>query len=117
MAGPHATALVGLIWSANPGLRGQVAETMEIIRSTAGPLTGQGGSNCGGDYNTGPNNDWGYGTIDALAAVQMAIAMGGAGKLRGTVTDAATDNPIEGVKITAIHTCGMISQMPLDTIP
>jgi subtilisin family serine protease len=69
MAGPHATALVGLMWSANPGLRGQVEATIDIIRGTAVPLTGQHGSNCGGDYTVGPNNDWGMGTIDSLAAV------------------------------------------------
>jgi PKD repeat protein len=70
MAGPHATALVGLIWSACPSLAGQVANTIQIIQDTAVPLTGQGGSNCGGDYTVGPNNDWGFGTIDALGAVQ-----------------------------------------------
>jgi hypothetical protein len=106
MAGPHATALVGLIWSANPALRGQIAQTMDIIRATAAPLEGQHGSNCGGDYTVGPNNDWGYGTIDALAAVQYAIAMGGAGKLNGTVTDADTGDQVQGVSILAEHEAG-----------
>ena len=103
MAGPHATGLIGLMWSAAPALRGQVEQTIEIIRDTAAPLTGQGGSNCGGDYDVGPNNDWGFGTIDALAAVQMAIAMGGAGQLNGTVTDATSGDPIEDVDIHAVH--------------
>jgi uncharacterized repeat protein (TIGR01451 family) len=74
MAGPHATALVGLMWDACPALIGQVYPTIDIINITAVPLTGQGGSNCGGDYTDGPNNDWGNGTIHALAAVQEAIA-------------------------------------------
>ena len=106
MAGPHATALVGLIWSANPALRGQVAQTIDIIKETAAPLTGQGGSNCGGDYTVGPNNDWGTGTIDALTAVQQAIALGGSGQLDGYVSDAATHNPIEGVQILASRADG-----------
>ncbi len=106
MAGPHATALVGLMWSANPALRGRVAETMDIIRETAGPLTGQTGSNCGGDYEVGPNNDWGFGTIDAFAAVQAAISMGGAGGLDGTVTDLESGDPIEGVNVLATHEAG-----------
>ncbi len=101
MAGPHVTALIGLIWSANPALRGQVDLTYQVIQDTVVPLTGQNGS-CGGDYNVGPNNDWGYGTIDALAAVQAAIAMGGAGQLDGTVTDAVTGAPIEGAKVLAV---------------
>jgi subtilisin family serine protease len=103
MAGPHATGLIALMWSAAPALRGQVAQTIQIIHDTAVPLTGQGGSNCGGDYTEGPNNDWGDGTIDALAAVEMAIALGGAGQLNGTVTDASSGDPIEGVNIHAVH--------------
>lgn len=74
MSGPHVTALIGLIWSAAPALQGNVAQTFNIIRDTAMPLTGQTGSNCGGNYTFGPNDDWGHGTINALAAVQEAIA-------------------------------------------
>ncbi len=106
MAGPHTAALIGLIWSANPALRGQVDLTYQIIQDTVTPLTGQNGSNCGGDYTVGPNNDWGYGTIDALAAVQAAIAMGGAGQLDGTVTDAGTHLPIQDVTIHAVSQGG-----------
>lgn len=75
MAGPHATALIALMWQAAPGFEGMVDETYDIIRATAVPLTGVNGSNCGGDYNTGPNNDWGFGTIDALAAVEEAMSL------------------------------------------
>jgi hypothetical protein len=106
MSGPHATALIGLIWSANPALRGQVDLTYGIITETAVPLTGQGGSNCGGDYTDGPNYDWGHGTIDAYEAVIMAIGMGGAGTLEGTVTDANTGDPIEGAEVVAVHDQG-----------
>ena len=101
MAGPHATALVGLMWSACPSLQGQVEQTIAYIQDTAVPLTGQTGI-CGGDYDTGPNNDWGFGTIDSLAAVQMAIATcSGIGTLEGTVTDATTSAPIEGANVDA----------------
>ncbi len=102
MAGPHATALVGLMWSACPSLRGRVEDTIQIIRNTAGPLTGQYGSNCGGNYTVGPNNDWGMGTIHALAAVQAAIAnCVGVGYLHGHVRDAVTTNPLESATVTA----------------
>jgi hypothetical protein len=103
MAGPHVTALIGLIWSANPALRGQIQTTYDIIQQTVTPLTGQTGSNCGGDYTTGPNNDWGYGTIDALAAVQLAVSYGGAGVLQGTVTDSTTGLHVSGAAINAIR--------------
>ncbi len=73
MAGPHTTALVGLIWSACPTYQGDVYGTIDLIIDNAVPLSGQTGSNCGGNYTNGPNNDWGYGTIDALAAVQACL--------------------------------------------
>jgi PKD repeat protein len=102
MAGPHATALVGLMWSACPAFVGRVEDTIQLIQDTAVPLTGQGGSNCGGDYTVGPNNDWGFGTIDAYAAVQAVLAQcTGLGALDGTVADGVTMAPIEGATITA----------------
>lgn len=115
MAGPHVTALIGLIWSANPALRGQVDTTWQIIQQTVTPLTGQNGSQCGGDYNVGPNNDWGYGTIDALKAVQLAITMGGAGYLDGHVTDALTQLPIDGANVHALHEGGFARDAKTDT--
>lgn len=101
VAGAHVTGLVGLIWSANPILRGNIYDTSQIIYDTAVPLTGQMGSNCGGDYETGPNNDWGYGTIDALAAVEQAQMYGSAGTLQGSVTDSTTSAPLADVEILA----------------
>ena len=98
-AGPHAAATAALCWSANPALRGQIEQTIYIITSTATPLTGQGGSNCGGDYVSGPNNDWGYGTIDALAVVQACLAAGDGGYLDGTVSEAGSGQPIAMAKI------------------
>jgi len=72
MSAPHAVGVVALMWSACPALRGHVELTMEMIQQSAYPLAGQPGS-CGGDYVVGPNNDWGYGTIDAYEAVQAAL--------------------------------------------
>jgi hypothetical protein len=62
------------MWSLCPELRGHLAATINMIRDTAAQLSGQSGSSCGGDYTWGPNNDWGYGTIDAVGAVQAAGA-------------------------------------------
>jgi serine protease AprX len=71
MSGPHVAGLVALIISANPQLRGHVDTIEEIISQTAKPLTS--GKGCGGDGpNQVPNNVFGYGRIDALAAVQLA---------------------------------------------
>lgn len=90
MSGPHVTGLIGLMWSASPALQGNVTETYDIIHDTAIRLVGQNGSNCGGDYTVGPNNDWGYGTIDALAAVNEAINRGGPNFTLTAAPDALT---------------------------
>ena len=69
MAGPHVAGLVALLISANPGLRGDVDVLEDIIEQTAVRKTTTEG--CGGDTATQvPNNTYGWGRIDALAAVQ-----------------------------------------------
>ncbi len=107
MSGPHVVGLIGLLWSAQPALRGQPALTYRLIQETAVPLTGQMGFNCGGDYDRGPNNDWGWGTVDALAAVQRVLALGSAGALQGTVSDATSGLPVPGVLVTTTDQAGL----------
>ncbi len=114
MAGPHVTGLVGLLWAANPGLKGLIPETHQIIQLTAIPLSGQTGSNCGGDYDVGPNHDWGYGTIDALAAVEAALLFGGPGTLAGTVTESAGSLPLENALIKAALAPNLVWQTTTD---
>ena len=73
MAAPHVAGLVALLISANPNLRGDV-DTLESIieRSAAGITTSE---SCGVDTPTAvPNNVYGWGRIDALAAYQRAGA-------------------------------------------
>ncbi len=97
MAGPHVAGLVALIWSANPALTGQLDATEEIIRQSARPmpvsaacplnpnpasslqrlveLEGAGSGlicACGGMSGV-PNNVYGWGEIDALQAVKLAL--------------------------------------------
>jgi serine protease AprX len=73
MAGPHVAGLVALIISANPALAGNVDRIEDIIEQTAVRKTTTEG--CGGDTPTQiPNNTYGWGRIDALAAVQLAAA-------------------------------------------
>ncbi len=74
MAGPHAAGVVALIISANPDLAGQVELIEEIIIQTAVAKTTD--QECSGVAGTEvPNNTYGYGRIDALAAVQLALSM------------------------------------------
>nr|HMT19896.1 S8 family serine peptidase [Promineifilum sp.] len=74
MAGPHVVGVVALLWSAAPGLIGDVERTERIITETAQPLLIP-PSDCG-DPSQWPNNTAGYGLVDAYAAV--ARALGGA---------------------------------------
>lgn len=72
MAGPHVAGLVALLISANPSLSGEVDLIEDIIEQTAVHLTTA--QTCGGVPGTNiPNNTFGYGRIDALAAVEMAL--------------------------------------------
>jgi subtilisin family serine protease len=70
MATPHVAGVVALMWSANPKLRGNVAQTAKILTATAKPYRGE-TSVCSNGAVPDPAS--GYGVVDALAAVQAAL--------------------------------------------
>jgi serine protease AprX len=71
MAGPHVAGAVALLISAYPGLAGKVDQIENILEQSAVHLTSDQG--CGGDSaTTVPNNVYGWGRIDALAAFNLA---------------------------------------------
>jgi hypothetical protein len=86
MAGPHVAGVIALLWSADPALVGDVEATAEILQQTAEQLTpdaicpsGPGSQPgvvcaCGAD-DTGsvPNNVYGWGEVDAWAALQRLL--------------------------------------------
>lgn len=73
MAGPHVAGAVALLISAHPALRGQV-ELIETLLERTAATSVTGGSTCGGiPPTTIPNNAFGWGRIDALAAVQAVL--------------------------------------------
>ncbi len=72
MAAPHVAGLAALIISARPYLKGQADVIENIILSTARPLTTT--ETCGGIPGWQvPNNTYGWGRIDAWAAIQQAL--------------------------------------------
>lgn len=74
MAGPHVAGLVALIISANPHLAGNIDRIEDIIEATAVPKTTTDGCGVPPDSTTiVPNNTYGFGRIDALAAVNLAL--------------------------------------------
>lgn len=72
MAGPHVAGVVALMISANPALAGNVDTITAILKETATTLTSA--QSCG-IYSGSevPNAVFGYGRIDALAAVNRAL--------------------------------------------
>lgn len=75
MAGPHVAGLVALIIESNPELEGDVEAIETIIELTAEPLVTD--QECDGVNGMEiPNATYGYGRIDALRAVNMAMNYG-----------------------------------------
>ncbi len=76
MAAPHVSGVVALLWSANPDLIGDYDSTYAILINTARPITDasyntlSAFTDCQADVI--PNNIYGYGIVDAYAAIQMA---------------------------------------------
>ncbi len=94
MAVPHVAGTVALIISARPDLAGRIDTIQHILKSTAEPrIDGQ----CP-PYVGHPNDVWGWGILDAYAAV-LAAQTAGLGGIAGTVTDAATSAPLDGVRL------------------
>lgn len=92
MAGPHVAGLVALLISANPQLKGQVDTICDIIRKSSLPkFTDQDCSGIDGmDY---PNPVYGYGRINALAAVEEAMSWNPTSKVRKTFLSSANFFP------------------------
>ena len=71
MAGPHVVGVVALLWSAYPSLKRDIATTKALLQSTANPNVDVVPDQVCGATNSAtdiPNNSFGYGLVDALAA-------------------------------------------------
>jgi subtilisin family serine protease len=85
MATPHVAGLTALLRAVSPTIN--ITRTAYLITSTAVPLS-----------TTIPNNDSGWGRIDAFAAVATLM---GAGVVQGTVTRLGDGAPIPGATVSA----------------
>ena len=75
MSAPHVAGAVALLWSAFPQLRRNVNETEYLLEQSAAHFTTTQG--CGGDSSTQmPNNVYGYGRVDVMAAYNLALSTG-----------------------------------------
>jgi serine protease AprX len=72
MAGPHVAGAVALIISARPALAGKVDLIEDILEQSA--VSKSTSQDCGDvDGSSIPNNTYGYGRIDVMEAVDMAL--------------------------------------------
>lgn len=97
MAAPHTSGTIALLISAEPALAGDYDAIIDTLRGTAIDHLDD---SCGGDADGDPNNVYGDGRIDALAAVDL-VATGGT--LGGLVDDDRTDLPVAGAQISVLR--------------
>lgn len=97
MAAPHVAGGIALLISAAPDLAGDIDALERVLTLTAEPqVTTEG---CGGDGPEDvPNNVWGWGILDLLAAVKQLPL----GSLQGTVADAESGEPLANARL-AVH--------------
>ncbi len=88
MAAPHVAGVAALMLSAHSG--STITTTAYVLTTTAIPLT-----------TMTPNNESGWGRVDAYAAV---MAVSNAGTLSGMVTDVSAHAPISGASVTVSGT-------------
>jgi serine protease AprX len=94
MAGPHVAGAVALLISANPKLAGNPNRIEQILRETATPLKAS--QSCGGvNGNLIPNNTFGYGRINVLAAVRKALMTSETKDLKNIQTLTVFPNPTQ----------------------
>jgi serine protease AprX len=99
MAGPHVAGVVALLWSARPQLLRNISQTKIILQNTANPgVTVSPAQTCGGTTSTQiPNNSFGYGRVDALAAVN-SVPTSTVGSISGKIST-PDGQPLAGVTI------------------
>jgi subtilisin family serine protease len=68
MAAPHVAGAIALVWSAHPAYRHEITFTANLLNDAAVHILS---TECGS--NGWPNNTFGYGRLDAAAAVQHVI--------------------------------------------
>lgn len=100
MAGPHVAGVVALLWSARPALVRNIAATKALLQNTANPaVTVSPAQTCGGTPSTQiPNNSFGYGRVDVLAAYNGSAPTASSATISGTITT-PDGLPLSGVTV------------------
>jgi subtilisin family serine protease/N-acetylneuraminic acid mutarotase len=97
MAAPHVSGAIALLWSAAPGIVGDIGETRALLDESAVDVDD---TSCGG--TAADNPVYGEGRLDIHRAIEIA-PRGPNGLVRGTVRSSAGD-PIGGASIAVTGT-------------
>lgn len=103
MAAPHIAGVAALILSANNTL--STDEVLFALEQSATPLVNSA-------YPTSPNMAFGYGLVNAKAAVDLVLAGLKKTTLKGQVIDQATGLPVAGAKVRLLENPLML---PIET--
>jgi len=105
MAGSHVAGVVALLWSARPHLARNIAATKTVLQNTANPDVSVNAQTCGGIPSTQiPNNSFGYGRIDALAAVNASAPTAAPVSVSGRVIVGRGKSIIRRARISLLDT-------------
>jgi hypothetical protein len=96
MAAPHVAGVLALLWSARPDLKGRLVTTEALLNSTTMTRTS---TQCGDLDGAVPNNVYGWGRVDALAAVRRALGGTLAGRVDAQGGDALNDVAIRAASM------------------
>ena len=105
MATPHVAGAVALLWSAQPGIRGNVGFAEQILNNAAVHVSSTSCSSTGV-----PNNVYGYGRLDIKAAVDAALPCTSAPTISSTSASFPATGGSGNVGVTSVAACGWIAE-------
>lgn len=105
MATPHVAGAVALLWSAQPGIRGNVGFAEQILNNAAVHVSSASCSSSGV-----PNNVYGYGRLDIKAAVDAALPCTSAPAISSSSASYAGNGGTGSVNVTSVSACGWIAE-------
>jgi subtilisin family serine protease len=105
MATPHVAGAVALLWSAQPGIRGNVPFAEQILNNAAVHVSSTVCSS-----NGVPNNTYGYGRLDIKAAVDAALPCTSAPTISSSSASFSANGGSGSVNVTSVAACGWIAE-------
>lgn len=105
MATPHVAGAVALLWSAQPGIRGNVSFAEQILNTAAVHVSSTACSSGGV-----PNNTYGFGRLDIKAAVDAALPCTSAPTISSSSASFPSTGGTGNIGVTSVAACGWIAE-------